>query len=449
MSQLRQYFGTDGIRGKVGEAPITPDFVLKLGYAIGKVLATQAGSQAVIGKDTRISGYLFESALQAGLSAAGMDIHLLGPLPTPAIAYLTRKLQAQVGIVISASHNAYTDNGIKLFSGEGFKLDDSVELAIEEAINQPLTMQEADKLGKAYRVTDALDSYADFCAGLMPENFDLSSLHIVVDCANGAAYQVAPKVLERFAAKLTVINNEPDGLNINEQCGSTKPQALRDKVLELGADLGIAFDGDADRVVMVDNNGELIEGDELIYIIAKNRIRKNEFSGGVVGTQMSNLGLELALGQLGIEFVRANVGDRHVIKKLKQLNWELGGECSGHIVDLNSTTTGDGLVAALHVLLALQENQSSLSEIKQGMQKFPQTIINVAMPNQAKPMQQPQVVDAVKAAENLLGERGRILLRPSGTEPLLRVMVEGEELQTVNQVAQGLADEVRAAINSQ
>lgn len=439
----RKYFGTDGIRGRVGEGVITPTFVLKLGWAVGRVLAsghTRSGkSRVVIGKDTRISGYMFESALEAGLSAAGVDILLLGPMPTPGIAYLTRTLHAKAGIVISASHNPFYDNGIKFFSAEGTKLSDDVELAIEAELDKEMGCVDSAKLGKAERVEDAAGRYIEFCKSTVPMHLSLSDLKIVVDCAHGATYHIAPSVFEELGATVIEIGTKPNGLNINESCGSTSPDLLQQTVLKEGADVGIALDGDGDRVVMVDHKGELIDGDELLYIIAEARLREEKQNGTVVGTVMSNLGLEKALKRLGIDFQRAKVGDRHVMELLKAGGWTLGGEGSGHIICLDRTSTGDGIVSALQVLHASISSGKSIYELKSGMQKFPQQLINVRISGMVDLEQSIVIKDAVKSAENQLSDRGRILLRPSGTEPLIRVMVEGEDATEVEQVAMQLA----------
>ncbi|MBW6475591.1 MAG: phosphoglucosamine mutase [Chromatiales bacterium] len=437
----RQFFGTDGIRGKVGEYPITPEFILKLGWAAGRVLSGGKGGKVVIGKDTRISGYMFESALEAGLSAAGVDILLLGPMPTPAIAYLTRTLHADAGIVISASHNPYQDNGIKFFSAQGTKLPDEVELAIEASLQQPMDMAEPHALGKAHRVKDAAGRYIEFCKSSFPNQLDLNGLHIVLDCANGATYHVAPDVFRELGARVTTLAVEPDGLNINVDCGSTHPKRLQETVLELKADVGIALDGDGDRVLMVDHRGELVDGDELLYIIASARHQREPLLG-VVGTQMSNLGMEVALRGAGIAFSRAKVGDRYVMESLCQEGWILGGESSGHLICLDCTSTGDGIISALQVLRAIAEQEKSLSELKSGMRKYPQTLINVRLNQRLDLSAEPSIGEAVKQAEQALGERGRVLLRPSGTEPLIRVMVEGEDAVQV----QALAEQIAAAV---
>ncbi|ROQ18365.1 phosphoglucosamine mutase [Marinimicrobium koreense] len=443
----RQYFGTDGIRGQVGEPPITPDFMLKLGWAAGRVLVDRFSgpNMILIGKDTRISGYMFESALQAGLINAGVDVGLLGPMPTPGIAYLTRTFQAQAGIVISASHNAYTDNGIKFFSGNGTKLPDDVELAIEEQLNQPMTT--AERLGKARRIEDASGRYIEFCKGTMPWGFSLQGLQIVVDCANGATYHIAPSVFSELGAKVIPVATDPNGTNINRGCGSTKTDLLKEKVMELGADLGIAFDGDGDRVMFVDHRGEIVDGDELLYIIADYQHRYSGGCDGVAGTLMSNFGLELGLKKIGVPFERAKVGDRYVIEKMRQNGWTLGGESSGHIVCSNVTTTGDGIISALQVLLALTTMGESLNKIKKGMNKMPQTMINVHRSRQIDLDQDATIKAAVASVEDKLAGTGRVLLRPSGTEPVVRVMVEGEDKVKVKELCQELATTVEKALN--
>ena len=442
----RKYFGTDGIRGRVGDYPVTAEFMLKLGWAAGRVLGGNRGDRVIIGKDTRISGYMFESALEAGLSAAGVDVRLLGPMPTPAIAYLTRTLHACAGIVISASHNAYADNGIKFFSSEGTKLPDAVELAIEAELDKDMVTVESDRLGKAERVSDAAGRYIEFCKSTIPLTLSLKGLKIVVDCANGATYHVAPCVFDELGADVITIGVEPDGLNINQACGSTQPELLQNAVLEHRADLGIALDGDGDRLMMVDHRGELVDGDELLFIIARSRQQEGALKGGVVGTLMSNLGLEHALQSHNIDFVRANVGDRYVLELLQQRNCMIGGESSGHIICLDRTTTGDGIVSALQVLAAMVKSGSTLYELKAGMKKYPQCMINVPVSGKVELNSTPVVQDAVKSAEQRLAGRGRVLLRPSGTEPLVRVMVEGEDAQQVSEEADQLASVVAAAV---
>lgn len=442
----RKFFGTDGIRGEVGQFPITPDFVLKLGWAAGCVFAREGRSKILIGKDTRISGYMFESALEAGLSAAGVDVLLTGPMPTPAVAYLTRTFRANAGIVISASHNVYSDNGIKFFSGDGTKLPDSVEQAIEAQMDLAMTTVPSAELGKARRVDDAAGRYIEFCKGTLNNNLSLKGLRVVLDCANGATYHVAPKVLEELGAEVIEIGSSPDGVNINEGCGATAPARLQKVVMAEQADLGIALDGDGDRLILVDHAGEVVDGDEILYIIAGAWQSQGVMQGGVVGTLMSNLGLEQALERMELPFVRAKVGDRYVLEQLQAHEWLLGGESSGHIVCGNLTTTGDGLVAALQILKAICDTGQSLAELKAGMHKMPQQMINVAMPVRVDVMQQPSVVEAVSDVEATLGTRGRVLLRPSGTEPVVRVMVEGEDAGEVDTLCGQLAQNVENAL---
>ena len=441
----RRYFGTDGIRGRVGEPPITPDFVLKLGWAVGKVLAGQGQGKVLIGKDTRISGYMFESALEAGLSAAGVDIHLLGPMPTPAIAYLTRTLHAQAGIVISASHNPYHDNGIKFFSADGTKLPDEIEFAIEAELEKEMVCNDSASLGKAVRVVDAPGRYIEFCKSTIASRISLAGCRMVVDCAHGATYHVAPAVFAELGAEVIPLGTEPDGLNINHDVGSTHITALRAAVIAQRADLGVAFDGDGDRVIMVDRRGDEVDGDELIYIIAADRHRAGRLRGGVVGTQMSNLGLEHALAGMDIPFRRARVGDRYVLELMQQEGWLLGGESSGHIICLDRTSTGDGIVSALQVLAAMVESGRELHELREGMEKYPQHMVNVALEPGRDPLGSDTLADAVRQVEAELNGTGRVLLRPSGTEPVIRVMVEGRDGRQVRTLAEQLADAVRAA----
>ncbi len=442
----RKYFGTDGIRGEVGQFPITPDFVLKLGWAAGCVFAREGRSKILIGKDTRISGYMFESALEAGLSAAGVDVLLTGPMPTPAIAYLTRTFRANAGIVISASHNVYSDNGIKFFSTDGTKLPDEVEQAIEAQMDLAMTTVPSAELGKARRIDDAAGRYIEFCKGTLHNRFSLKGMRIVLDCANGATYHVAPKVLRELGAEVIEIASSPDGVNINEACGATDPARLQTVVLAEAADVGMALDGDGDRIMMVDHRGEVVDGDEILFIIATAQQQQGELDGGVVGTLMSNFGLEQALKRQDIPFVRAKVGDRYVIEQLRQHGWVLGGESSGHIVCGQLTTTGDGLVAALQVLKAMVDSERDLHILKSGMHKMPQTMINVAMPCKLDPMRQDDVVAAVREVEAELGQRGRVLLRPSGTEPVVRVMVEGENAGEVSRLCAELAQSVEKSL---
>lgn len=438
----RRYFGTDGIRGRVGEGPINAEFVLKLGWAAGRVLSPADHGKVLIGKDTRISGYMFESALQAGLSSAGVDILLLGPMPTPAIAYLTRTLHAQAGIVISASHNPYFDNGIKFFSGRGTKLPDDIELAIEAMLEQPMTTRNSAHLGKAERVVDAAGRYIEFCKSTVSLGLDLKGLRIVVDCAHGATYHVAPSVFSELGAKVIKVGSAPDGLNINNKCGATHPQHLQAAVLEHKADLGIALDGDGDRIIMVDHMGEVVDGDELLFIIARARRQAGGTEDAVVGTVMSNLGLEHALQSLGIRLERASVGDRHVLERMEQGGWTLGGESSGHLICLDRTTTGDGVIAALQVLEFMIRSECTLHELKTGMTKYPQHMINIPVTNGFDHRESGVIQAAIREVEAQLGDDGRTLLRRSGTEAVLRIMVEGADARQVHAVAQHLADVV-------
>jgi len=445
-----KYFGTDGIRGRVGDSPVTADFMLRLGRAAGKVLAQDDWRSVVIGKDTRISGYMFESALEAGLAAAGANVALLGPMPTPAIAYLTRTLHACAGIVISASHNPFYDNGIKFFSAEGEKLPDDVEQAIEAELNQPFSTVSSEKMGKAVRIDDAAGRYIEFCKGTIPFSILLRGLKIVVDCANGATYRVGPAVLEELGAEVIAIGNDPDGLNINDGCGSTYPEFVSKAVLEHGADVGIALDGDGDRVIMVDANGETVNGDELLYILATARQDKGELQGGVVGTVMTNFGLELALKERNIPFMRTPVGDRHVHRALVSNGWTLGGEASGHLLCLDRASTGDGIVSALQVLEVMVSTGKGLAELAAGVQKMPQVMINVPVSGEAATnlVGSETINAAVKAVEEQLGDTGRLILRPSGTEPLIRVTLEGTDETQVNQLAKELANIVRTELTN-
>lgn len=443
MSQ-RKYFGTDGIRGKVGESPITPEFVLKLGWAAGRVLAQHGTNTVLIGKDTRISNYMLESALEAGLAAAGLRAALMGPMPTPAVAYLTQTFRAEAGIVLSASHNPYDDNGIKFFSSEGNKLDDALEAAIEAEMAKPLQCVDNAKLGKAFRINDAAGRYIEFCKSTFPHHLSLQGLRIVLDCANGATYHIAPLVFSELGAEVITMGTTPNGVNINDGVGATDVAALREQVLHEQADLGIAFDGDGDRVMMVDAHGEVVDGDELLFIIARQALRQGELSGGVVGTQMSNLGLEQALQALGVPFARSKVGDRYVLELLKQKGWRFGGEGSGHILCLDRTTTGDGIVSALQVLAALCQSDMPLHALKAGMQKCPQVLVNVRYdPAAGDPVADAAVQQAVADVEQQLGKSGRVLLRKSGTEPLVRVMVEGQQHQQVSAFAEQIAEVAR------
>ena len=444
----RKYFGTDGVRGRVGDSVINPEFVLKLGWAAGKVLGGDAGGKVLIGKDTRISGYMFESALEAGLSAAGLDVRLLGPMPTPAIAYLTRTLRASAGIVISASHNPYYDNGIKFFSAGGEKLPDEVELEIEAMLDQPMTTVASEALGKVKRIEDARGRYVEFCKSTIPSRLSLKGLRVVVDCANGATYHIAPDVFRELGADVVAIGNEPDGLNINEGVGATHPENLAAVVKELRADIGISLDGDGDRLVMVDADGVIRDGDEVLYVLALSRLSSNAMRGNVVGTLMTNLGLEVALKEKGIGLSRVNVGDRYILEKLLKEDWVIGGEPSGHIICLDRTTTGDGIVSALQVLAEMNKTGKSLAELCSGMTKYPQVLINVKLGDAVAKeiMQKPQVTEAVAAVEAEMGDSGRVLLRPSGTELLIRVMVEGSDADQVQRKAEQIADAVRSTL---
>ncbi|WP_033793344.1 phosphoglucosamine mutase [Pantoea septica] len=440
----RKYFGTDGIRGKVGEAPITPDFVLKLGWAAGKVLARHGSRKVLIGKDTRISGYMLESALEAGLAAAGLSAAFTGPMPTPAIAYLTRTFRAEAGIVISASHNPFDDNGIKFFSAEGTKLPDEVEEAIELEMEKPLTCVESAELGRASRIVDAAGRYIEFCKGSFPSELSLNGLKIVVDCANGATYHIAPNVLRELGATVIAIATQPDGMNINKECGATDLRMLQQRVLAEKADIGLAYDGDGDRIMMVDHLGEKVDGDQILYIIAREGLRQGQLRGGVVGTLMSNMGLELALKQLGIPFARAKVGDRYVLEKMQEKNWRLGAENSGHVILLDKTTTGDGIVASLQVLTAMVRNHMSLHDLCSGMKMLPQVLVNVRFSGTGDPLEDEAVKSVTAEVEKALAGRGRVLLRKSGTEPLIRVMVEGENEAQVTELAHRIAEQVKA-----
>ena len=439
----RKYFGTDGIRGKVGDNSINPEFFMKLGWAAGKVLAGQGTNKVLIGKDTRISGYMLESALEAGLSAAGISIGLLGPMPTPAIAYLTKTFRCEAGIVISASHNPYYDNGVKFFSSDGAKLDDDIELAIEAQLDKPMECVASDKLGKASRINDAAGRYIEFCKGNFPSELSLKGLKIVVDCAHGATYHIAPNVLLELGADVIEIGTEPNGLNINRKVGATSMDAVVASVLEHQADLGFALDGDGDRLMLVDHKGNIIDGDQIVYIIARDVLKSGQLKGGVVGTVMSNLGLENALASLGIPFARSKVGDRYVLEMLQQKGWSIGGESSGHVLNLAAATTGDGIVAGLQVLAAMLRAGMNLNELARGMQKYPQLLINVRFTEGQDPLNDASVQAAVKEAEQQLAERGRVLLRKSGTEPLIRVMVEADDAALCSQWAEFIADAVR------
>ncbi|MGP2448638.1 phosphoglucosamine mutase [Pantoea stewartii subsp. indologenes] len=440
----RKYFGTDGIRGKVGESPITPDFVLKLGWAAGKVLARHGSKKIIIGKDTRISGYMLESALEAGLAAAGLSAAFTGPMPTPAIAYLTRTFRAEAGIVISASHNPFDDNGIKFFSAEGTKLPDDVEEAIELEMEKPLTCVESAQLGRASRIVDAAGRYIEFCKGTFPSELSLSGLKIVVDCANGATYHIAPNVLRELGATVIAVGVQPDGMNINKACGATDLRMLQERVLAEKADIGLAYDGDGDRIMMVDHLGKKVDGDQILYIIAREGLRQGQLRGGVVGTLMSNMGLELALKQLGIPFVRAKVGDRYVLEKMQEKGWHLGAENSGHVILLDKIATGDGIVASLQVLTAMVRNHMSLHDLCTGMKMLPQVLVNVRFAGEHDPLESDAVKAVAEDVEKALAGKGRVLLRKSGTEPLIRVMVEGEDETQVTALANRIADAVKA-----
>ncbi len=443
----RKYFGTDGVRGLVGKAPITPDFVLKLGWAAGKVLAKEGHGKILIGKDTRISGYMFESALEAGLVAAGVDVGMLGPMPTPAIAYLTRTFSARAGIVISASHNPYYDNGIKFFSSKGTKLSDEIELAIEEMLDQPMDCVESADLGKVVRINDAAGRYIEYCKSTVPMGFSLKGMKIVVDCANGATYQVASAVFSELGAEVVTIGNQPNGFNINEDCGSTAPEILQNAVKKHNADLGIALDGDGDRVICVDRRGGLLDGDQLLYVIAKGAVKTLDSLEGVVGTLMTNLAYEKAIRDLGVGFVRADVGDRYVVAEMKSRGWTLGGESSGHIICGDVTTTGDGIVAALQVLRSSRLLNQPIDEICSAVDKYPQAMINVKSDSKHLCNTNAVIQDAVKLAEQNMEGKGRVLLRPSGTEPVVRVMVEGECKQQVQKHVEEIADLVKSHLN--
>ena len=438
----RRWFGPDGVRGRVGSEPITPEFVLRLGWAAGCVFAREGVRRILIGKDTRISGYMLESALESGLSAAGVDVQLTGPMPTPAIAYLTRTFRCDAGVVISASHNPYYDNGIKFFSPDGGKLDDAIEDAIEAQLERPFETVDPAALGKARRVDDAPGRYIEFCEGTVGPGFRLRDQRIVLDCAHGATYHVAPAVFRELGASVVETGVSPDGLNINDGVGATAPQALARRVREEGADLGIAFDGDGDRVIMVDADGSIVDGDELLYVIARHRRRAGRLGGGVVGTLMSNLGLETSLREQGVEFARAKVGDRYVLAECANRGWTLGGESSGHLLCLDVHSTGDGIVSALQVLSALEEGGETLAEARSGLERFPQVLINVRAARPDRFREHPGILEAVRGVERALGEGGRVLIRPSGTEPLVRVMVEGRDAGVIERHARSLAEVV-------
>ena len=440
----RKYFGTDGVRGKVGTYPITPDFALKLGWAAGKVLASQGSRTVLIGKDTRISGYMLESALEAGLAAAGLTAAFTGPMPTPAVAYLTRTFRLEAGIVISASHNPYYDNGIKFFSSQGTKLPDDIEEAIEAMLDQPMDCVESADLGKASRISDAAGRYIEFCKSTFPAHLGLDGYKIVVDCANGATYHIAPNVLRELGAEVIEIATDPNGININEKCGATDVKALQEKVLETKADVGLAYDGDGDRIMMVDHLGNKVDGDQILFIIAREALRSGQLKGGVVGTLMSNMSLEIALKMLGVPFVRANVGDRYVLEKMVEHSWTLGGENSGHIIIADKNTTGDGIIASLAVLSAMVQHRLSLNELASAVKLFPQVLINVRFAGGDNPLESEAVKAVAADVEKRLEGKGRILLRKSGTEPLIRVMVECEDGVLAKQCAEEIAEAVKA-----
>ncbi|BBE91564.1 TPA: phosphoglucosamine mutase [Haemophilus influenzae] len=440
----RKYFGTDGVRGKVGTYPITPDFALKLGWAAGKVLASQGSKMVLIGKDTRISGYMLESALEAGLAAAGLSAAFTGPMPTPAIAYLTRTFRAEAGIVISASHNPYYDNGIKFFSAKGTKLPDEIEEAIEAMLEQPMDCVESAELGKASRINDAAGRYIEFCKGTFPAHLGLEGYKIVVDCANGATYHIAPNVLRELGAEVIEIGTDPNGLNINEKCGATDVTALQAKVVEMKADVGLAYDGDGDRIMMVDHLGNKVDGDQILFIIAREALRSGQLKGGVVGTLMSNMSLEIALKMLGVPFLRANVGDRYVLEKMVENDWTLGGENSGHIIIADKNTTGDGIVASLAVLAAMAQHKLSLNELASAVKLFPQVLINVRFAGGDNPLESDAVKSVATDVEKRLEGKGRILLRKSGTEPLIRVMVECQDATLAQQCAEEIVEAVKS-----
>lgn len=443
---MRKFFGTDGIRGKVGAGKMTPELALKLGWAAGRVLSRSGTRKVIIGKDTRISGYLFESALEAGLSAAGLNVMLMGPMPTPAVAYLTRTFRAEAGVVISASHNPYYDNGIKFFSTDGSKLDDELELEIEAELEKPLVCVESHLLGKVSRIDDAAGRYIEYCKGNFPADQTLAGLKIVVDCAHGATYHIAPNVFRELGAEVVTIGDKPNGININDQVGATSMAKICETVVSESADLGIALDGDGDRIMMVNRQGDIIDGDQILYILACDAQKRGILKGGVVGTLMSNLGLELALKQLNIPFARSKVGDRYVMELLKEKDWRIGGENSGHILNLDHGTTGDGIVAGILVLAAMRRHNASLEELTESMKMLPQVLINVRFEGNSDPLASQLVKDAQVQVESQLGERGRVLLRKSGTEPLIRVMVEGDDEALVRAHAETIAAAVKQAV---
>jgi len=440
----RKYFGTDGVRGEVGQYPITPEFALKLGWAAGKVLSKKGTKKVIIGKDTRISGYLLETSLEAGLVAAGIDVILLGPMPTPAIAYLTQTFRGEAGIVISASHNPYQDNGIKFFSSQGTKLDDALELEIEAMMDEDMTCVSSESLGKAKRLDTAAGRYIEYCKSQFPSALSLEGLRIVVDCANGATYHIAPDVMRELGAEVIKVACEPNGLNINAKCGATHVDTMVQKVLEVKADVGIAYDGDGDRVMMVDHKGRVFDGDDIVYIIAKYAFEKGELGGGVVGTVMSNMGLENALKSLGVEFERSKVGDRYVLELLKQKGWKIGGESSGHILNLDRISTGDGIISSLQVLAAMVETNQTLEDLGQGFTKYPMNMINVRYAKGTEPLASSDVETVIAEVEQQLGDKGRVLIRKSGTEPVIRVMVEAEKEKQVFDFSKKIADVVES-----
>ncbi len=448
MAFERRYFGTDGVRGRVGEYPITPDFVMKLGWAAGRVFGKGEHSRVLIGKDTRISGYMFESALEAGLSAAGVDVLLLGPMPTPGVAYLTRTFRAEAGVVISASHNHYEDNGIKFFGADGMKLADDIEAEIEAELDQPMVSVPSKQLGKARRIDDARGRYIEFCKGTFGTRSELGGMKIVVDCAHGATYHIAPWVFQELGAEVKRFGIEPDGININDGCGAVAPKALQAAVLAHGADVGIALDGDGDRLIMVDHAGDIVDGDEVLFVMAQERKAAGRPDSGVVGTLMSNYGLEIAIRGMGLDFPRAKVGDRYVMEMLQARGLSLGGESSGHIICLDLATTGDGIVSALQVLEAMRRTGKPLRELKSGMSKYPQRMINVRLPRPVDIGKIDGIAAAVREAEAQLAGKGRVLLRPSGTEPLIRVMVEGNDASEVERLASDLAAVVARAVEA-
>ncbi|WP_404402301.1 phosphoglucosamine mutase [Idiomarina seosinensis] len=443
----RKYFGTDGVRGRVGESPITPDFAVKLGWAAGKVLAAKGTRKVLVGKDTRVSGYMLESALEAGLAAAGVNVDFLGPMPTPGIAYLTRTFRAAAGIVISASHNPYYDNGIKFFADNGHKLPDTTELEIEHLLDQPMDCVSSELLGRANRIADAAGRYIEFCKGVFPSELSLEGLHIVVDCAHGATYHIAPNVLRELGARVTEIGTQPNGLNINQDCGATHLQQLQNKVLEEKADCGLALDGDGDRIMMVTDKGRIIDGDEILYVLVVTAQQQGQLQGGLVGTLMTNFALEKECQRRNIPFVRAKVGDRYVIEELVKRDWFIGGENSGHVINRQYHTTGDGIIAGLQVLAAMQHEKKSLHQLSQDFHKLPQVLINVRYQPGDDPLQTDTVSNVVREVESALAGKGRVLMRKSGTEPVIRVMVEGEDEKTVRAFAQQIANEVEAATN--